>query len=255
MQSNPSSLPFVLKFNRWTMESYICLKFWLSLVANTGRKCFLLQDLWINSGNFPKEFQALVESMNLQLIVRSTNYEKHRNLKFVKPESKRWALAAAANLTAFELTQEDYFWLIDADDTIFLTEPKQILEKLCLAEELAMLKSLDGFSYAFYRHVWLNHWSLGIALMKTRIPLDIVADVHAADIEKLHISDNIDGAFDLLRRNGILNLQSFIFNDIVFHHHTPKITAWNTGAVFGVYDWRDSILNGVIKAPDDVIAL
>jgi|GEM_PF-6766005 len=253
MQSNRGNIPFVLKFNRWTTESFMCLKFWCSLVSNTGRQCYILQDLWTED-KFPKEFQNLVKSMNLQLLVTSTNYENAKNLKFVKPESN-WNRAAAANLTAFELTQADYLWLIDADDTIFFTDPKIIFEKLCLAEEIAMLKHFDGFSYAFYRHIKQNHWSLGIALMKTSIPLNEVIDVSAADVTAFGIEANIDGAFDVLRRNGRLNLQSFIFNNIVFHHHTPSIAKWNIAAVFGVYDWRAGMLNGAVKAPDDVMAL
>jgi len=232
----------------------MCLKFWCSLASNTGRPCFILQDLWTED-KFPKEFQNLVKSLNLQPVVTNTNYDKAKNLNFVKPESKHWARAAAANLTAFELTQADYFWLIDADDTIFITEPKIIFEKLCLAEEIAILKHLDGFSYAFYRHTKANHWSFGIALMKTSIPLDEVINVPAAEVITLGIADNIDGAFDVLRRSGRLNLQSFIFNNIVFHHHTPSIAKWNIAAVFGVYDWRAGMLNGAIKAPDDVMAL
>lgn len=252
MPGSLDRVPFVLKFNRWTSESYFCLKFWLSLLSNTGRHCIILQDLWPVDG-LPKDLTNLINSFDYTPEIKCTDYSLSANFKFAKPESTHWARQGAACLTAFKLISSDYFWLIDADDTIFLTDPKIVLEKLCIAEEIAYLKNFDAFSYAFYRHVpKKNHWSLGIALLKSTIPVNEVVSITYEEISQYGIGDNIDGAFDYLRRAGRLNLQSFIFNNIVFHHHTPHIARWNTGAVYGVYDWRAGILNGRLKIPNDV---
>jgi hypothetical protein len=237
---------FVLKFNRWSNESFASLRFWLSVVAVSRRECIILQDLW-DQNNMPDPFKKLVASTGLAIDIRSTNYSACDNWRFYRAESENWRKAGAANITAYDLSKTDYFWLIDADDTIFLTDSYLVSQKLALAERIAKLSDLDGFSYAFYRHIGANHWSFGVALMRRDISMDLVASVEAREITQLNVADNLDGAFDVLRRCQKLKLESFILNDVIFHHHTAKIQNWNVGAPYGVYCWNKKILNGLVN--------
>ena len=203
----------------------------------------------------PDLFKQLVASAGLAIDIRSTNYSACDNWKFFKIESESWRKAGAANITAYDLAKTDYFWLIDADDTIFLTDPSSVSQKLALAERIATLSTLDGFSYAFYRHIQANHWSFGISLMRRDISMDLVASVEAREIVQLGIGDNLDGAFDILRRRKSLKLESFILNDLIFHHYTPQKQDWVVGAPYGVYCWKRKLLNGLVNAPDDVMEI
>lgn len=222
------------------------------MLAGSGRQIYIIQDLWSND-QYPKQFIELLNSKNLNLVICSSDYTITNDFNFAKPESKNWHRAGAANLTGFKLVNDDYFWLIDADDTIFLSNPKVVYQKICLAEEIAILKKLDGFSYAFYRHIPINHWSFGVAFMRKHISMDNVRQVNWNDIIKLGIADNLDGAFDLLRKSGSMQLESFVFSEIIFHHHTPRFFNFPVGAALGVYYWEGRVLNGLLTAPPDVM--
>ena len=256
LNQGSSGPEFVLKFNRWTHESATCLRFWVRLASLSGRPCTILQDLWLND-EVPETLTKGLSQMGPMFTFRSTEYSDGREYRFLHdyPNRTVWYKPSAANFTAFELVTSDYFWLIDADDTIFLADPQVVYEKLLLAEEYTKTQSLDGFSYAFYRHFPPHCWSLGVALLKRSLPLNEIKKVEASEIVPLGLGDNVDGACELLRLKGRLDLKSFILNKVVFHHHTPKATYSRPGSAFGVYYWEGGTLDGKFKVPSDVMQL
>lgn len=250
------SYQFVLKFNRWSDESLACLRFWVRLARLSSRPCIILQDLWAID-EVPKSLIDSLSKTGLDFTFQSTKYSDGGEYKFLLAYPKRtvWYGASAANFTALELATTDYFWLIDADDTTFLADPEVVYEKLLRAEGYARGRALDGFSYAFYRHFSPHTWSLGVALLKKELPVNEIKAVDAIELVSRGLGDNVDGALEVLRQKGRLALQSFIFNKIVFHHHTPMAMYCRPGVPFGVYYWESGVLDGKFKAPSDVIQL
>lgn len=135
---------------------------------------------------------------------------------------------------AYLSSQTEYFWLIDADDTIFHHSNDWIRERLKRVEE--RVGDYDGLSLDFYRHTQhIQQWSLGVALLKT-MPIDIFYTVPWADALKANphqVTPNIDAIMDTLRIQGRLKLESFFFDDSYFTHIKFHTYYWKDGCLWG----------------------
>lgn len=231
-----------LKFNKESQSAKLCLIQWLTLFKDYEVKviCDLEEAETFLKGIVPKH-----------LIVR-TNYKlgfKYSNCYGGK-KAKHWCRAASANLTAYSLADDDYFWLIDADDTMFLTDDlESIRNKIKLAECYGIDKNLDGFSLDFYREIVNDHWSFGVALLRTKIDLSKLKTIDPIRAINESKEANMDSAFDILRKDGIYNLENFIFDNTFFQHHVDR----NKWLPFGVYHWKNNKLWDYVDIADGVI--
>lgn len=221
-----------LKFNKDTQSAKMCLEQWIDIFE--GYEIQIICDL--------EDPYEIIGDIMAQYPVVNTNYKlgfKYSQC-FGGKKANHWQRAGSANLTAYKLAKDDeYFWLIDADDTMFITEDiSPIKEKIKQAEQYCKEKSLDGFSLDFYREIVNNHWSFGVAILKTDVDLSLlrlVDPIRAIDITKVA---NMDSAFDLLKRDGHFTLESFVFNGTFFQHHVDR-KDW---LPYGVYYWKDGKL-------------
>jgi hypothetical protein len=142
---------------------------------------------------------------------------------------------ASANLTAFQhVKKEENFWMIDADDTVFLTRDFEGLrEKLKTAEQHLLDKNLDGFSLDFYRNQ-NNGWTFGLCLLRGSMPWQLIKDVDMGPMTKLGFARNIDTAFDSLGRQGIFKLGNFVFDRMAFQHQCNNYPEMP----HGIYVWH-----------------
>jgi hypothetical protein len=146
-----------LKFNNLDAMSITCLTFWIELFKN-DYTLFLLCD---------KEdtiVDKIVKDQNLRL--HKTDYSLINSYKKLFKTEKN-INCAAVNLTIFEMSKNDeWFWMIDADDTMFLTHDiNNLKEKIKKIEEMFINSKMDGFSLDFYRE-FRDHWSFGICLFR-----------------------------------------------------------------------------------------
>lgn len=227
-----------LKFNNLDAMSITCLTFWIELFKEKYN-LYLLCD---------KEEDAVDKIVNFyNLKLYRTDYSTvDPYIKFFKKQ--KHINCAAVNLTIFEIAKDEQcFWMIDADDTMFLTyDIENLKKKIKEAEDLFLNSDMDGLSLDFYRE-WRDHWSFGICLFRGNINYKKMTDLSIDLFKK--IPRNMDGCFDLLRKENKLKLKSFVFDEMTFIHtksfkieYAPNgLYYWNNKKV-----WNTPLNNEVI---------
>ncbi len=231
-----------LKYNkdpRDNPSSLHCLNFWLNVFE--GRDIYIICDVFDPSLGFPKQFKNYSSYKFI-----NSNYSLSNPIDNLL-ESKRWKNVAASNLSCYEKSEFDPFWLIDADDTLFITfDLSQIREKIKLAENYFLENSLDGFSLDFYRTFKRDHWSFGVSLLKNKPNLiSILCSTDLDFFQTLKLPYNLDALFDCNRRQGKLKLESFIFDNMFFQHQLEQ-----KFLPYGIYKWEDQKLWDIKLNPE-----
>jgi hypothetical protein len=236
-----------LKFNRTESFALVCLVFWLELFKNY--ELFLVCDLFNPARDpIPDFLEPLLKNRNIKII----NSDYSLGQKYAKMCKSRKQSMVSANLTCFNyLTKKDQqFWIIDADDTLFLHKDYDyIRSKLKQCEDLMMSESLDAFSLDFYRE-YNDTWTFGVCLLNAKINWQKVETITDADLLTYNMSLNGDSMFDILGRKGIFKLKNFVIEGIAFQHVVNNFRKMNVG----VYYWKDRKLWDT-PLKDDVISL
>jgi hypothetical protein len=156
---------------------------------------------------------------------------------------------ASANMTAFSYVKKSHsFWMVDADDTVFLSRDFDGLRnKLKSAEDYLLVNGLDAFSLDFYRNL-NNGWTFGLALLKSNMPWQLIKDVDMEPMVDLGFARNIDTAFDSLGRIGKIKIANFVFDRYAFQHQCNNypdmphgIYLWHRGKL-----WDNSLQKDVV---------
>ena len=196
-----------LKFNNLDAMSITCLTFWIEFFKNDYELVLLCdkEDEIVN---------RIVSENNLKLF--KTDYSLAEPCKKIFKTNKN-INCAAVNLTIFEMAKNDkWFWMIDADDTMFLTyDIINLKEKIKKVEDLFLNSTMDGLSLDFYREL-RDHWSFGVCLFKGSIDYKRWKEITIDDFKK--IPRNLDGCFDILRKDNRIILKSFVLDEIMFIH-------------------------------------
>jgi len=218
-----------LKFHRTDAAAQLCLRHWLEVFRN--HDTVILCDRYDPATQeTPDYLKTVLEDYPVPVL--NSDYsigEKYcRNLKGAKRGM------ASANLTPFTITNADAFWMIDADDTLFLTRNlKLIRDKLRAAEDYLFANKLDGFSLDFYRN--LNDcWTFGVCLLRSDLNWKIIKDISDEEIRETGFARNIDTVFDILRRRETFNLKNFVFDRTAFQHQENNYPEMP----HGVYVWH-----------------
>jgi hypothetical protein len=238
-----------LKFNKTDTVGYMCLLSWLDIFKD--HEIILVCDLFnVNTDPVPKFLKDTIDQHPQPIKLLNTDYSLSVPFNTTILD-KRYQRAAAANLTCFKDNLDDpFFWLIDADDTMFLTRNfTPIKEKLKIAEEIIVNDDLDSLALDFYR-MQNGTWSFGICLVKQS--LDFVSIKNSLTEDDWNPKDTkcLDIWFDKLRRQNKLNLKSFVLDKTSFIHYVHKTKT----LPYTLYEWTDNKLNGV-PLPEDFIIL
>lgn len=228
-------------FNRNDTTSLICLQNWLEIFKDY--EIVVVCDLY-DVARDPKPTYLS------NCTVVNSNYK----LGEILPFKARKRMQASAKLTCFERAKPaSHFWMIDADDTMFLTRDFQLVrDKIKRVEQLSIEKDLDGFSLDFYRETHHDHWSFGLSFLKTNISFDLFKQVTPEDTDSIPgLTKNLDSWFDVLRRRKTLKLESYVFDNIPFQHNINPMSA----PMHGIYLWNNRVLNGVGPLKSDVISI
>ena len=238
-----------LKIDRNVPHTLLCLRFWLETFKNYST--FILCD---NPDLSKKLESCFVDYPKSKLINSDRSLVQY--LTQLKSSKRNMA---TANLTGFEQSKDaDAFWMIDADDTIFLTHNFEIVnEKLHRAEQYLVDNKLDGFSLDFYStQIRKNDtkpcdaWTFGVALFRADLNWRELVVVSADEMEEYLFARNIDSVFHCMRARGKWKLESFVFNDLSFQHVYNNYPAMPNG----VYHWRKRKLYD-IQLPDRIVQL
>lgn len=233
-----------LKFHRTDVSAVLCLRYWLELFKNYDT--YILCDRYNPATEQPPEYLKTV-LMDYKVKVVNSDYsigdEYCSNLKGAKRGM------ASANMTAFKYVSGDRgFWMVDADDTLFLSRDFDGLRnKLNLAETYLVENKLDAFSLDFYRNL-NNGWTFGLALLRADMPWQLIKDVDMAPMVDLGFARNIDTAFDSLGRLGKIKIANFVFDKFAFQHQCNNYPEMP----HGIYTWHRRNLWSTPIQPDVV---
>lgn len=218
-----------LKFNRDASEIYpiACLRFWLEIFKEYDT--YIVCDLF-SPNDVPEYIKHILKEYPAKII--NSDYSigaKFQNMKKAKRNM------ASANITPFKyLDNAGAFWIIDADDTLFLgASIPSVREKLKKAEEHLKNNNLDGFSLDFYRNL-NNGWTFGVCLLSATCPWEKISTLTDEEINESGYARNIDTAFHLLWRKGVFKLANFVFDGLAFQHvvnNYPEMP-------HGIYIWH-----------------
>lgn len=221
-----------LKFNRSDSSAIVCLTFWLELFRNY--EIIINCDLFVlNRDPVPQYLTDAISGRNTKLI-NSDYTTGDIYTPYMKSKKRRMA---SANLTCFQhLDKSDkYFWVIDADDTMFLFQNySYIQQKLANAENYAIENNLDGFSLDFYRE-YNNTWTFGVCLLRADIDWKKISTISGDDLNRYNLSMNSDSIFDYLGRKNVFKLKSFVFENLSFQHLINK----HVPLPNGIYYWHN----------------
>lgn len=226
-----------LKFNNTDSMSITCLTFWLEIFKENELYLMCDKDVSLIS-HLIKYYNITVFKTDYSLTIPYNHlFKKEKNIN-----------CAAVNFTIFELAKNDLlYWMIDADDTMFLThDATSLKEKLNHVETIFTKDNLDGFSLDFYRE-HNDHWSFGVGIFKGNIDYNKIIEVDFSQYKKK--PKNLDGCFDILRHEQKLKLESFVIDNTMFIHtksfkipYAPNgIYYWNNKKV-----WNTALNVGVI---------
>lgn len=236
-----------LKFNRTDSFSLICLLHWLEVFKK--HDIFIVCDLYdINKDPVPEYLNSIIAGREVKII--NSNYNLGE--KYTPEFKARKRKMASANLTCFEhLSKTDTcLWIIDADDTMFLTKNyEEISQRLINAEEIMHRENLDGFSLDFYRSL-NNTWTFGVCLLNAKINWQQVEHIKKEDLDRESLVYNSDSIFDYLGRKGILKLKNFVFPGVGFQHIVNNFSAMPAG----IYFWKNRKVWD-IPLKDDVLEI
>lgn len=238
-----------LKFNKTDTVGYMCLMSWLDIFKDY--EIVLVCDLFnINTDPVPKFLKDTIDQHPHPIKLLNTDYSLSIPFNDAILD-KRYQRAAAANLTCFKDNAADpFFWLIDADDTMFLTRNfTTIKEKLKIAEEIVVNEDLDSLALDFYR-MQNDTWSFGICLVKQSLDFNFIKNNLTENDWNPKDTRCLDIWFDKLRRQHKLNLKSFVLDKTSFIHYVHKTKT----LPYTLYEWSDNKLNGV-PLPEDFIIL
>lgn len=235
-----------LKFHRIEPAALLCLRSWLEV--------FRYHDTYIICDHYnPKTDQApdYLKSVLIDYKVTVINSDYSIGPTYCKNMKGAKHKMASANMTPFQHTGKAMgFWIIDADDTWFLTyDYVMIRNKIKAAEEYFMSNNLDAFSLDFYRN--LNDcWTFGVCLLRSQMPWTKIKDLSDEEVRSTGLARNIDTVFDILGKKGIFKIKNFVFRDLAFQHlynNYPEMP-------HGIYSWnKQGLWNKPLKP--DVIAL
>lgn len=221
-----------LKFHRTDPAAVLCLRFWCELFKEY--ETYILCDRYNPLVESPPDYLKTV-LIDYSLTVINSDYSIGENYCQNLKGAKRGM--ASANMTAFKYVKKNYsFWMIDADDTIFLSRDFEGLRtKIKSAETYLLNNKLDAFSLDFYRNL-NNGWTFGLALLKSNMPWQLIKDVDMSPMVDLGFARNIDTAFDSLGRSGQIRIRNFVFDRYAFQHQCNNypemphgIYCWNRG--------------------------
>jgi hypothetical protein len=215
-----------LKINRTGPSSIACLRHWLEIFRN--HNTYILCD-WPQP--WPQELISAQQDYPQSKIISSDRSltEYCGALKGAKHGM------ASANLTGFTYSQNaDAFWMIDADDTQFLTYDFDLIrQKVQRAEQVFQEQLYDAFSLDFYRNL-NNGWTFGMALIRSSCPWQRMQELTGDELVAQGMARNIDTAFHVMGLKGILKIGNFVFDRLAFQHLYNNYPAMP----HGIYNWH-----------------
>ena len=210
-----NNIKVFLKFNRPIEKTYPlnCLRYWLETFK--FHETYILTDLFDHKSSIPDFLKSILVDYKIKII----NSDYSIGATYCQNMKKAKRNMASANMTPFKhIEGSPAFWIIDADDTRFLSaNMDDVREKLIKAEDYLLSNNLDAFSLDFYRNL-NNGWTFGVCLINANCNWKQISNLTPEEIESTGMARNIDTAFHVLGQKKIFKIKNFVLDNEVFQH-------------------------------------
>lgn len=241
---NLSTRPtFYLKVNRDIEDSILCLQRWIDIANAYGSDFYILCD----NDSLRKRILNNINFYTPEIKFIRSQKDIFKNILKLQNISPKWVNAACAHLTVFEHSKKnniENYWNIDADDSLFLTEIKNVLGILKEAENYATINDIDLFSFDFWATKTQNHhWSFGITYQRnTKDYFELLKNnfINWENYKNWTSVHNIDWVFTFLKNTTKINAKSFYVENLYFIHFgrffsdlkNANIAYWSDGKMY-----------------------
>lgn len=235
---------FYLKINTCTEFSMHCFWNWYKIVE------FLNADYFVVVDN--ENIKIIIENLflsNDRPVPKFISSDRQHFAKLIEglepyfKTSKNWINIGAALYTPFVHAKEngcEYFWNIDADDTVMLAEVSAAASLLEEAECYGIENKTDVFSLdMLYSSLGNKFWTFGVAFCNlTNVDFDSCFQ-RGKDliISELRTGTrfaggggtdwlNIDRIFEILSDNNIIDCKAFSCDGLWFRHAGQSVQTW-----------------------------
>ncbi len=236
---------FYLKINRDEEYTYLSLQHWLDTIALKKHDFFILCDN-----------QKLERNVLRKIVFADSNIKFIRSMRNAKLQkivekiaTKWWSKATFAHLTTFFHARKNSitnFWNIDADDTMFVLDTKDIDNVLTNVEDYSVQNGIRAISLdMWHSRTRMKHWSFGITYINNFYEVyDICEELADSSWQKNYteceIAFNLDWFFTYLKEFKHYRIESFYVSNCLFIH-------WGNFLInpigSNVCYWQDGYLN------------
>lgn len=228
-----------LKANRSEAYAFQNISRWVDVAYLLDYKCFVLCD----------DMELATRIRNEVILSSFSNFIESNKDEFAQVfvtniANKNWENAAYAHLTTFthaKMLGVEYFWNIDADDTMICLGMDRIVEMMKTVEKYAEKNEIDIFSLDMWRTKWNGkHWSFGITYANNAVDWIHIMKKHCEDREYKDLENamnyNIDCFFTYLKNITELKIETFYFENLKFIHYSGDFFKGLISSAF--YHWK-----------------
>lgn len=246
---------FYLKMNRTFGYAFPCLQHWINIVNELDADFYIICD----KPELEKDILKYIEFKNSNIKFMKSNVDATKKIAHTVA-TKGWWKAAYAHLTTFFHAKENNiqnFWNIDADDAMFIADPKTSAEILKAAEKYAENAKMDAFSFDMWNsRTNKKTWSFGITY--TRMQTDWFKLFNenkdfawTNKYQEYAYEWNLDYFMTHLRDTHRINVGHFYCENLSFIHWGDFVINIITSSICKFKDGRViyPILNDVMNCP------
>lgn len=227
-----------LKVNRldeWAIDN---LHVWMKISLAFGYDTFIICD--------NEQLKKKIEVMEFSYRVTLLESIKTDDIKKIveRITIPKWNNAAYAHLTTFWHSRGtyDWFWNIDADDTLFCLPIDRTVYALKRVEEYAINNKMDCFSLdMWYSKLQGKDWSFGITFTNGRLDWEKLINKNIINYQTDYNSRiNIDNFFYYLRCNDEAKIETWYCENLRFVHYSTDMIRRLFQS--GIYHWKQGTL-------------
>lgn len=269
MKQCNANTAFYLKINRNTDFAFTYLERWIQAAYLFDRDCYIICD--------DKDIAASILDKDILYgnasIIESISEDQAVTVAQRFAMDERRLGAALAHMTTFYHSQKqgyEFFWNIDADDTLVCLSIDRVKEMLEKCEEYAKSQASDCLSLDMWRTIYKGlHWSFGITFTSNKKDWIKIMESQSLDAQfqskKVIARPNIDTFFSYLKEaEKSLKINTFYFENLTFIHDSEDFLMNSVKGT--IYHWIDGELHlpivehcfkipeiGTMPIADDVI--
>lgn len=240
---------FYLKINQCTEFSIRCFWHWYRTVEELGAEYYVVVD----NEKVKTVLTNLFMSNDRSVPVFIASYRKRFADLFQGIDFKtdrNWNNIGAALYTPLFHAKDNgykYIWNIDADDTMFLAEPKTIISFLNEAEQCGIESSIDVFSLdMYYSSMGDGYWTFGVAFVNlTNVDFDTCIkkgkDLVVSEAKRLSWGLRLDAVFQIMANHNVFRCMAFSCDGLWFRHSYQAKQTWKNKQI--VYAFKNQWTN------------